>query len=197
MLHYCRLSLPSSCLLAPSFAGMLALHSHCLSAVRGVKAVHSPFRDRVGLQCAFKSSAMSYVFRVPANEDLVEYLLKVVKSHHLQAAFVQTCVGSVSSATLRLANATPENPNEMIELKQNLEIVSLTGTLTLGDDGNVQKHLHTSLADSKGRVVGGHVMALRTYTTAEVVLGECTELRFRREHDDATGYPELTIMPRS
>ena len=70
------------------------------------------------------------------------------------------------------------------------EIVSLVGTLSGGEGG----HLHISLSDSKGKVIGGHVMGdLFINTTAEVVLGECEGVRFKREDDKETGYDELVV----
>lgn len=68
------------------------------------------------------------------------------------------------------------------------EIVSLVGTLS---DGG---HLHVSLSDAQGRVVGGHVMDhMIVFTTAEIVIGDCTELLFSREMDPRTGFKELVI----
>ena len=72
------------------------------------------------------------------------------------------------------------------------EIVSLVGTLS---DGN--SHLHVSLSDAKGGVVGGHVVGnMVMFTTAEVVIGECEQITFKREMDQRTGFPELTVYPR-
>lgn len=71
------------------------------------------------------------------------------------------------------------------------EIVSLVGTLSQGG------HLHISLSDADGHVVGGHVMGdLIVYTTAEVMVGECCDATFTREPDSDTGYDELMINRR-
>ena len=71
-----------------------------------------------------------------------------------------------------------------------LEIVSLVGTLSGGESG----HLHISLSDNNGHVIGGHVMGdLFIHTTAEVVIGSCPGVAFRREYDDETGYDELVV----
>jgi len=43
-------------------------------------------------------------------------------------------------------------------------------------------------------MIGGHVIGgLYIFTTAEIVIGECPQLKFTREHDDSTGFPELVI----
>ena len=68
------------------------------------------------------------------------------------------------------------------------------GTLSPDDDSC---HLHVSLGDAQGHVIGGHVMGdMIIYTTAEVVLGECEHVTFDREFDARTGYKELDIKPR-
>lgn len=78
----------------------------------------------------------------------------------------------------------------MIHLTGRFEIVSLVGTL------NPDAHLHICLADTEGRTVGGHVLGgLELFTTAEVVVGEAVDLRFTREMDERTGFPELVVQP--
>lgn len=70
--------------------------------------------------------------------------------------------------------------------------MSLVGTL------NQPGHLHISLADSKGQVIGGHVMEdLIIYTTAEVIIGECNDISFSREPCDKSGWDELVISKRN
>ena len=62
--------------------------------------------------------------------------------------------------------------------------------------GAFQKHLHVCLSDAHGHTVGGHVMSLRVFTTAEIVLGECEQLAFSRPFDPQTGYGELEVAAR-
>ena len=77
---------------------------------------------------------------------------------------------------------------QIIEVKGRHEIVSLVGTLA--DEG----HLHASLSDKDGNVIGGHVMGnMKVFTTAEVVIGNCDTLSFTREIDDETGFEELVV----
>uniref|UniRef100_A0A8C6S8T1 PPC domain-containing protein n=1 Tax=Neogobius melanostomus TaxID=47308 RepID=A0A8C6S8T1_9GOBI len=113
------------------------------------------------------SSLQVHALRLGPGAELLSSLRDFVDQRRLRAPFVLTCVGSVTMATLRLANATADNVNEVLELSGRFEIVSLVGTL------NPEPHLHVSLSDSRGRTVGGHVLGnLRVFTTAEVVIGE-------------------------
>ena len=62
---------------------------------------------------------------------------------------------------------------------------------------NREAHLHICLADKEGKTVGGHVLGdLEVFTTAEVVIGEATDLHFTREMDSRTGFPELVVQKR-
>ncbi|CAJ1077695.1 bifunctional protein GlmU-like [Xyrichtys novacula] len=137
------------------------------------------------------SSLQVHAVRFGPGQELLGSLQTFVKEAGLRAPFIITCVGSVTKATLRLANATASNTNELLHLTGRFEIVSLVGTL------NLDAHLHICLADSEGKTVGGHVMGdLEIFTTAEVVIGEATQLQFKREMDERTGFPELEVQKR-
>jgi len=78
---------------------------------------------------------------------------------------------------------------EIREFVGPFEIVSLVGTLS-----GIEGHLHIALSDAQGRMIGGHVIGgLHIFTTAEIVIGECSDLKFTREQDDSTGFQELVI----
>ncbi|XP_029903229.1 uncharacterized protein LOC115356269 [Myripristis murdjan] len=137
------------------------------------------------------SSLRVHAVRFGPGRELLTSLQALVQERRLRAPFIITCVGSVTKATLRLANATATNTNEVIHLDGRFEIVSLVGTL------NPEAHLHICLADKEGRTVGGHVLGdLEVFTTAEVVVGEAADLQFTREMDVKTGFPELVVQPR-
>lgn len=55
-----------------------------------------------------------------------------------------------------------------------------------------------TLSDAQGKTLGGHVIGdMVVYTTAEVVIGECSEAVFRREPDPKTGYDELVVTQKT
>ncbi len=132
------------------------------------------------------SSLRTYALRLRPGQDLRRELLAFTTAHNLRAACVLTGVGSLTTATLRLANQ--EGPTVY---QGHFEIVSLVGTLALSGS-----HLHLSVADSTGRTVGGHLLDGNiVYTTVELVIGELPELEFGREPDPTFGYRELTVRP--
>ncbi|XP_030627698.1 uncharacterized protein LOC115809950 [Chanos chanos] len=138
------------------------------------------------------SALRVHALRLGPGKELFSSLMSFVEERGLKAPFIITCVGSVTKATLRLANATAKNTNEVVHLQERFEIVSLVGTL------NKEAHLHICLADKEGKTIGGHVLGdLEVFTTAEVIIGEAADLEFIREMDDKTGFPELVVQPRT
>ncbi|KAH9499635.1 hypothetical protein Btru_074319 [Bulinus truncatus] len=126
-----------------------------------------------------------YPVRLHPGEEIYSTLLDFVRSNNLTSSFVISCVGSVVSADLRMANA------EVIRhVEGHYEIVSLVGTLSGGNSG----HLHVCLSDEHGDVIGGHVLGnMVVYTTAEVMIGNTEGLKFSRPEDHETGFDELAI----
>ena len=78
----------------------------------------------------------------------------------------------------------------MLDIVHPTEIVSLEGTIS---DGG---HLHVALADATGKLSGGQLIELIVDTTAEIVIGECTSLLYKRVFDEKTGFKELIIKNR-
>jgi predicted DNA-binding protein with PD1-like motif len=135
---------------------------------------------------AHTSALKTHALRLRPGDDLRQSLTAYAQAHHLKAGTMLTCVGSLTVATLRLANQ--EGPSVY---RGHFEIVSLVGTLSTNGS-----HLHLAVSDSTGRTIGGHLLdGCRVYTTAEIVLGELPELEFRREKDDTFGYQELVVRP--
>lgn len=122
--------------------------------------------------------------RLTNGADLKASIAKIVTDENIQAGSIASCVGCLYSVNLRLAGA-----EKTLQLNEPLEIVSLMGTLTPN-----HQHIHISVADTTGRVFGGHLLEGSLIdTTGELVIHHYPTLAFSREFDDATGYTELVI----
>jgi len=125
--------------------------------------------------------------RLSPGADLRAALEAEVAARSLRASFVISGIGSLSEARLRLAGV--DEPNH---LQGDLEILTLSGTIAVNGS-----HLHMSVADSSGRVMGGHVSrGCIVRTTAEVLLLLLPDWSFDREFDPATGFAELVVSRR-
>ena len=126
--------------------------------------------------------------RLSPGVDLRATLEATLAAHCQRAAVVISGIGSLCSARVRFAGA-----NEPATLRGNLEILTLAGTVS--GDGS---HLHMTVADSEGRVIGGHVaQGCIVRTTAEIVLLLLPDWSFDRKLDPATGFAELVISRRA
>ena len=136
----------------------------------------------------------THAFRLKPNQDLRTSIEGYVRAHQIKAGAILTCVGSLKHATIRMANASAlDKSNQIKEYNQKFEIVSLVGTLS-----DEKCHLHISLSDKNGNVVGGHLKkGCLIYTTAEIVIAELKNLTFTREQDEATGFVELVVDKKS
>lgn len=124
--------------------------------------------------------------RLQPGADLRERLVACLPQLAVQAAFVIAGIGSLSVLRLRLAGAA-----DPIERHDDFELLTLGGSVS--PEG---AHLHASVADAHGQVLGGHVAAgCIVRTTAELLLMPLPGWHFAREHDPATGYAELRIRP--
>jgi len=128
-----------------------------------------------------------FALRLHPGHDLKKSLAAFVNEHQVQAGYIMSCVGSLSICNLRYAGQT-----EGFTAAKKFEILSLSGTLSMHG-----LHLHIALADDTGNVIGGHLLDGNTiYTTAEIIIGEATQLRFTRAIDTTTGYTELVVQNR-
>lgn len=101
-----------------------------------------------------------------------------------RTGFVVAGIGSLAHAQLRFAGEA-----EPTRIDGPLEILTLSGSLT--PDG---AHLHASVSDAAGRVLGGHVCAgCEVRTTAELLLAPLPGGSLARAFDAATGYAELLV----
>lgn len=127
-------------------------------------------------------------FRLHPGDDLRKGLEEFVAQHAIEAGAIVTCVGSLSSATLRMAD---ENVTQTLDGP--FEIVSLAGTLSVHGS-----HCHIALSDRNGAVVGGHLaFGCTIYTTAEIVIAAPGNTVFRRIEDPETGFWELVVEAKS
>lgn len=127
-------------------------------------------------------------FRLKHGQFLREEIEARIKEHGIKAGVLLSIVGALEKAVMRMAGATPEN-QIVKELEGPFEIVSGTGTVS--ENGC---HIHLSLSDKNGNVVGGHLKdGCKIGVTAEIVIGYFDDVSFSRILDKDTGFKELFV----
>lgn len=128
-----------------------------------------------------------FALRLKPDQDLRQSLKTFAKEQNLKAGFILTAIGSLKQATIRFANQSISTV-----LSDKFEILSLNGTIATSG-----MHIHISISDQEGKVIGGHLdNGCIIYTTAEIVIGASKDLTFMRTIDQRTGYKELEIQTR-
>jgi predicted DNA-binding protein with PD1-like motif len=126
----------------------------------------------------------NYTFRLPSGQDLFDSIQAFVQEKRIQAGCVLSGVGSLTHATIRLANREFTS-----EYDGHFEIVSITGTVSIHGS-----HLHLSISDGDGKTIGGHFESgCKIYTTAEIVLAVFEDVIYKREFAEDSGYEELKV----
>ncbi|MCL5612395.1 MAG: DNA-binding protein [Chloroflexi bacterium] len=126
----------------------------------------------------------TYSFRLKPGQDLFDEIESFVAEKKISAGCVLSSVGSLTHATLRLANR-----EFYTEYEGHFEIVSLNGTVSTNGS-----HLHVSISDGDGKTIGGHLVpGCKIYTTAEMVIAGFDDVVYKREFAEDSGYEELTI----
>ncbi len=128
-----------------------------------------------------------FTFRLKAGQDLLDEVEAVVAEKNIEAGCVLSAVGSLTHATLRLANREYYS-----EYDDHFEIVSMTGTVSVHGS-----HLHISISDGDGKTIGGHLVpGCKIYTTAEMVLAVFEDVVYKREYAADSEYDELVVKQR-
>jgi predicted DNA-binding protein with PD1-like motif len=127
----------------------------------------------------------TYTFRLKPGQDLFDSIEAFVAENNIEAGCVLSSVGSLTHATLRLANREYFN-----EYEGHFEIVSMTGTVSINSS-----HIHVSISDGDGVTIGGHLVSgCKIYTTAEIVLAVFEDIVYKRElYKNDSGYEELAV----
>lgn len=128
---------------------------------------------------------LTYTFRLKPGQDLFNEIERFVLSKKIEAGCVLCSVGSLTHATLRLANRNSHN-----EYEGHFEIVSLNGAISTNGS-----HLHLSISNEDGKTIGGHLVpGCKIYTTAEIVLAVFEDVIYKREMlENDSGYEELVV----
>lgn len=124
--------------------------------------------------------------RLTDDQDLMTEIRRLLEEYDVEAGVILSAVGSLKQSNIRV----PVLDDKVMYIHpENVEIDSLHGTVSKHGC-----HLHISVSDVEGTVLGGHVKEGCTIrTTCELVIGILEDTVFTREPDEQTGYDELQV----
>ncbi|MCX8028218.1 MAG: DNA-binding protein [Thermodesulfovibrionales bacterium] len=125
-----------------------------------------------------------YQGRLNKGDELVSSLTDFLKSNNIKAGLING-IGALTSAKLGFYNSI-EKKYEDIELNEGLEIVSLSGNVTL-KGGEIFPHIHVVLSRADFSTLGGHLFAPSKIFAFEFEIFEFVGETFKRAYDEDTG----------
>lgn len=132
----------------------------------------------------------NYIVRLERGERLSEALNDFMAQADLPGAAVSG-VGAATEVTLGFYDLDAQE-YRWKTIAHAYEIVSLTGTIAMDEQGKPMYHLHGSFGDQGYQVVGGHVKDLVVGGTCELFIHR-TFKPLSRVHDASTGLNLLDI----
>lgn len=122
------------------------------------------------------------ITRLKPDDDLKKGINEIITLNKINSGIITSIVGSLNSATLRMADGSVK------AFKGPFEIVSAEGTVS--ENGI---HVHVAISDKEGHVIGGHLKrGCMVNTTAEISILK-TDISLKRVFDPETGYKELVV----
>jgi predicted DNA-binding protein with PD1-like motif len=123
--------------------------------------------------------------RLAKGDDLLAALAEISRAHGITLGAVQA-IGAVSQARVGYYNQA-EQKYQFIDLAKPLEILALTGNISL-KDGQPFVHAHVTLADERGQAFGGHLAEGTVVFACEFAIQAYSSTRPLARHlDKATG----------
>jgi uncharacterized protein len=139
-----------------------------------------------------RSTLETLALRLPPDVDLRQTLKSIAHTENITAGIILSGIGSLKTVALRFAGQNTHTTLAKPLLRRidgKHEILTIAGTIGTGGI-----HLHMSVANAQGQVIGGHVVdGCIIYTTVELTIGILPDLQFQRQLDDRTGFAELAI----
>jgi predicted DNA-binding protein with PD1-like motif len=134
--------------------------------------------------------------RLTHDVDLMEGILEACKRHNITAGSV-SCMGSLKKATLVQPKVEDEKFTftKPIVWNQIVELLSGTGFIGYGVDGELDFHLHGTYVNHRGEISGGHFLLGENPTaiTIEFIVHFSNKIVLLRQIDEKWKLPVFQL----
>jgi uncharacterized protein len=131
-----------------------------------------------------QSGEKTFVLVFATGDEAIAGLTSFAKEKGLAASRF-TAKGGFQEATLGYFNLDKKDYDK-IPVREQVEVLSLVGDITMTEKGEPKIHAHVVLGRSDGTTRGGHLIEARVRPTLEVMLVESPR-DLRRKHDPQSG----------
>lgn len=137
-----------------------------------------------------RRNGAAWVLRLEPGEEVIESLVGWAEENGVGFASVQA-IGALRRAALGYFDGTTKSYRRLA-VEAHVEVVSLLGNLSRGEDNTPVAHLHAVLGCADGSTLGGHLFEGVVAPTLEVILLPLPE-EIRRARDPDTGLALLDL----
>jgi len=142
------------------------------------------------MQMASGSIRRVVAMRLTPGEDVLEGLQAACAKASINNGIVLSGIGSLNGAAYY--NPIPiagkkagYGYGEAIMLRGPIELLSMSGMICQGEDGETLLHIHCSLSDQYGNGHGGHLVeGNKVLLTVDIMVGEVEDIVMRRRYDE-------------
>ena len=131
----------------------------------------------------------TFIGRLKHDADLLEALTGICNENKIMLGRVEA-IGAVKKAVIGYYHQDTRE-YEYLTLHQHLEILNLTGNISIKDDSPMV-HAHVTLADAEGRSFGGHLSSETIVFACECIIEPYEGALLERGFDEVTGLPLWT-----
>lgn len=131
-----------------------------------------------------KKVGEQFLVRLEEGEEVVDSLRAWADQYGVGFAAVWA-IGALRRATLGYWDPAV-GTYQHLQVDEQVEVVSLSGNISRGEDGQPVPHMHVTLGRAGGQTVGGHLIEGAVFPTLEVVLFALPATVVRKP-DAATG----------
>lgn len=137
-----------------------------------------------------EEAAKTYALIFDKGDDVTETLLNFAIANKLRTSHF-TAIGAFSKCTLGFFERESKD-YKRIPIKEQVEVVSLSGNIVVTDDGEHKLHAHVVVGRNDGAAYAGHLLQAHVWPTLEVILIESPE-HLKRKLDKETGLPLISM----
>jgi len=128
--------------------------------------------------------------RLMPGEDLMGGIEEACNRYGIRHGCILSGIGSLNGVRFFDVEALPGKKagygyGSLIEVRGPMELISVSGSICEGADGEVLLHVHGCFSDKTGRCFAGHMIeGNKVLLTADVVIGEFEGISMDRRYDE-------------
>lgn len=130
------------------------------------------------------------IVKLEDGEDVLEKLKIIAEENEISSGVILKGVGMLRNVKLGYFDG---KGYVIDKFDDPMELISMQGNISLGDEGKIVFHIHVCLADRSKRSYGGHLLEGTVHNVNEILIMKLERIKLRRRLSEKTGLMELFL----